>query len=152
MYFKVAPRQTISAAVLPKVRTPLVLHYLHTLWFGLFENVCDACLRRRHAPRPHRPRWRNERSRLLRRFPILAKTTARQRPWLLSNILRKLSPPVTLEPQGLGNLGNLLVNRLSFAQMREEIPDDTANVRVVLCSKITNLVLLGWSSRGSSRA
>ena len=27
MYFKVAPRQTISAAVLPKVRTPLVLHY-----------------------------------------------------------------------------------------------------------------------------
>ena len=26
MYFKVAPRQTISAAVLPKVRTPLVLH------------------------------------------------------------------------------------------------------------------------------
>ena len=41
---------------------------------------------------------------------------------------------------------------LIFAQMREEIPDDTANVRVVLCSKITNLVLLGWSSRGSSRA
>ena len=27
MYFKVAPRQTISAAVLPKVRIPLVLHY-----------------------------------------------------------------------------------------------------------------------------
>jgi len=29
VYFKVAPRQTISAAVLPKVRTPLVLHYSH---------------------------------------------------------------------------------------------------------------------------
>ena len=35
MYFKVAPRQTISAAVLPKVRTPLVLHssYSQTLKF-----------------------------------------------------------------------------------------------------------------------
>ena len=31
MYFKVAPRQTISAAVLPKVRTPLVLH-IRRLW------------------------------------------------------------------------------------------------------------------------
>ena len=31
--FKVAPRQTISAAVLPKVRTPLVLHYSHILHF-----------------------------------------------------------------------------------------------------------------------
>ena len=28
MYFKVAPRQTISAAVLPKVRTPLVLYLI----------------------------------------------------------------------------------------------------------------------------
>ena len=31
--FKVAPRQTISAAVLPRVRTPLVLHYSHILHF-----------------------------------------------------------------------------------------------------------------------
>ena len=31
VYFKVASRQTISAAVLPKVRTPLVLHYSQSL-------------------------------------------------------------------------------------------------------------------------
>ena len=37
MYFKVAPRQTISAAVLREVRAPLVLHhsqnfYENTIW------------------------------------------------------------------------------------------------------------------------
>ena len=42
MYFKVAPRQTISAAVLPEVRTPLVLHHSHDHPEERTHEVCQC--------------------------------------------------------------------------------------------------------------
>ena len=51
VYFKVAPRQTISAAVLPKVRTPLVLHHsaIRTAAGGARRRGWEAALPRQSA-------------------------------------------------------------------------------------------------------